>query len=263
MKKILSALLCAVLIMSLSVVYVSAETENVSAGLTSYTINGLLTDADGKLWYPDENGNSLTNNVFAQSAGYGDMEFIGLNSTSEFGKSNGGITTIVLDLGETYPIVTATVSCSNFGEAGINLPKAVTVTVSNDGENWSEPIAAEYEVDEPVVGEVIKAIAKVNTEARYITYHFEHASNWVFIDEIQAFAGDISGENTTDPEESKEQTESEEESKNNTAEKSDPAENSTDNNTDNKGGNTDWIYIVCAVAAVAAFIITVIIKKKK
>ena len=161
----------------------AAEAENVALNAT-YTINGIYTDGDGVSHYIDEDGKSLTNGVFAQTAGYDQTEFVGLNATSEWAKANGGTTSIVFDLGQSYPIVNTAVSCSNLGSAGITAPESILVTYTADGENWSEPVYSEYEFD-LVQGEVIKSIAKLNAEARYITFTFYHANNWVFVDEIE------------------------------------------------------------------------------
>ncbi len=248
MKKLLSVSI-ALLLVSLFALSVSAETENVALG-ASYTVNGIYTDADGKTYYPDENGDSLTNGVFAQSADYSDIEFVALNVTSEYTAANNKISTVVLDLGEVYSIVNATVSCSNLNSAGISLPNHVYVTVSADGENWSDPIGAEYEVDTPVDGEVIKAIAEVNAEIRYITYHFEHKTNWIFVDEIQAFAGDIS--NTEKPDESEKAEAGNEASQPQSTEKPAPAD-----------VDTDWIYIAGVAVSIAALIAAIIYRVKK
>lgn len=142
MKKLLTLVLT-LLLVSLFTVYACAETENVAIG-ASYEVLGILTDGEGKTHYPDETGDSLTNNVFAQSASYSDIEFVGLNITSEGTSANNGVSEIALDLGEVYPIVNAAVSCSNLNSAGISLPGMVTVVYSVDGENWSEPVSAEY-----------------------------------------------------------------------------------------------------------------------
>ncbi len=190
MKKSILFLIGALLMTSLCAFpSYAAETENVALNAT-YTINGIYTDGDGVSHYIDEDGKSLTNGLFAQTAGYDQAEFVGLNTTSEWAKANDGTTSIVFDLGQSYPIVNTAVSCSNLGSAGISAPESVLVTYSADGENWSEPVYSEYEFD-LVQGEVIKSIAKLNAEARYITFTFHHANNWVFVDEVEVYAGDI------------------------------------------------------------------------
>ncbi len=254
MKKILSIVLT-LLLVSIFSVYASAETENVALG-ASYTVNGIYTDGEGKVYYPDENGDSLTNNVFAQSADYSDIEFVGLNITSEYTAANNKISTVELDLGEVFPVTEAVASCSNLNSAGISLPKSVYVTVSADGETWSDPIYAEYEVEQPVDGEVIKAIAAVNAEIRYITYHFEHNTNWIFIDELQAFSGDIS--NPEKPEESKNENADGEQSAQ-SPEASEPLGDAPDN----AQMNTDWIYITGVAVSIAALIAAIIYRTKK
>lgn len=253
MKKLIFAFVSLMLVF-LFALSASAETENVALG-ASYTVNGIYTDADGKTYYPDENGDSLTNGVFAQSADYSDIEFVALNATSQYTAANSKISTIVLDLGKIYSIVNATVSCSNLNSAGISLPNHVYVTVSADGESWSDPIGAEYEVDTPVDGEVIKAIAEINAEIRYITYHFEHKTNWIFVDEIEAFAGDIS--NTEQPEESKNESSGEQSVQ--TPQTSKPAEN----DPEPVESDTDWIYLTGAAVSIAALIAAIIYRTKK
>ncbi len=254
MKKLLTLVL-PLLLVSLFTVYASAETENVALG-ASYEVIGILTDSEGTTHYPDENGNALTNNVFAQSASYSDIEFIGLNITSEGTSANDGVSEIALDLGKVYPIVNATVSCSNLNSAGISLPGMVTVIYSVDGENWSEPVSAEYEVEQPADGEVVKAIADLYAEARYITFRLTHNTNWIFVDEVQAFSGDIS--NPENPEESKNENAGGEQSTQ-TPEVSQPLSDAPDT----AQMSTDWIYITGVAVSIAALIAAIIYRIKK
>lgn len=254
MKKLLTLVLT-LLLVSLFTVYASAETENVAIG-ASYEVLGILTDGEGKTHYPDETGDSLTNNVFAQSASYSDIEFVGLNITSEGTSANNGVSEIALDLGEVYPIVNAAVSCSNLNSAGISLPGMVTVVYSVDGENWSEPVSAEYEVEQPADGEVVKAVADLYAEARYITFRLSHNTNWIFVDEVQAFSGDIS--KPEKPEESKnENTDGEQSAQ--TPEVSEPLGNAPDT----AQTSTDWIYITGVAVSIAALIAAIIYRTKK
>lgn len=246
MKKSVLFLMGALLITSLCAFpSYAAETENVALNAT-YTINGIYTDGDGVSHYIDEDGKSLNNGVFAQTAGYDQTEFIGLNATSEWAKANDGTTSVVFDLGQAYPIVNTAVSCSNLGSAGISAPESVLVTYSTDGENWSEPVYSEYEFD-LVQGEVIKSIAKLNAEARYITFTFYHANNWVFVDEIEVYAGDINAKEENNSENS--------------------SENSSTVNTPEKKAeiNSDIIYISAAAISVVILIVVVVfsVKKKK
>lgn len=221
----------------------AAETENVAHNAT-YTVNGIHIDDEGISYYIDEDGKSLTNGVFAQTAGYDQTEFVGLNATSEWAKANDGTTSIAFDLGEIYPIVTTAVSCSNLCSAGISAPEAVIVTYSTDGENWSEQVYSEYEFD-LIEGEVIKSIAKLNAEARYITFTFRHANNWVFVDEIEVYAGDINAV---------------EEDKNESAEDNSSAVTAPEKKTEI---NTDVIYISAAVISVIILIVVVVFTRKK
>ena len=254
MKKLLTLVLT-LLLVSLFTVYACAETENVAIG-ASYEVLGILTDGEGKTHYPDETGDSLTNNVFAQSASYSDIEFVGLNITSEGTSANNGVSEIALDLGEVYPIVNAAVSCSNLNSAGISLPGMVTVVYSVDGENWSEPVSAEYEVEQPADGEVVKAVADLYAEARYITFRLSHNTNWIFVDEVQAFSGDIS--KPEKPEESKNDNAGGEQSAQ-TPEASQPLGNAPDT----AQTSTDWIYITGVAVSIAALIAAIIYRTKK
>lgn len=246
MKKSLIILLSLVIAFSLcTVTSAASETENVALN-ASYTVNGIYTDENGTDYYPDEEGNALTNGVYAQTAGYDQLEFIGLNTTSAWAKENDGQTSVVLDLGESYPITTAAVSCSNLGSAGISAPAAVVITTSADGENWSDPVYAEYEF-ELMPGEVVKAIAKINAEVRYITFTFQHANNWVFIDEIEAYAGDINADTA--------------------GEASVQTENSENGGTSAPAAktemNSDVIYITIAAVSVLVLVIVIIYTARK
>lgn len=255
MKKLLSVILT-LLLVSLFTVYASAETENVAIG-ASYEVLGILTDGEGKVHYPDENGDSLTNNVFAQSASYSELEFVGLNITSQETSANNGISEIRLDLGKVYTIVNAAVSCSNLNSAGISLPGVVNVIYSVDGESWSEPVLAEYEVEQPADGEVVRAVADLYAEARYITFQLAHNTNWIFVDEVQAFAGDIS--NPEKPEESNDANTENGEQSTQIPEASQPLSNAPDN----AQISTDWIYIVGVAVSIAALIAAIIYRTKK
>ncbi len=246
MKKLLSIVLI-LLLVSLLTVYASAETENVAVG-ASYEVIGILTDSEGTTHYPDENGNSLTNNVFAQSASYSDVEFIGLNITSEGTSANNGVSEIALDLGKVYPIVNAAVSCSNLNSAGISLPGMVTVIYSVDGESWSDPVDAPYEVEQPADGEVVIASAQLCAEARYIKFQLTHNTNWIFVDEVMAFAGDI-----TNPDNSEGENQSSA-----APEASEPLANAPVTPV-----NTDWIYISGVAVSIAALIAAIIYRAKK
>ena len=282
MKKAFIVLTAVILTLSLVSTYaLASETELVSEG-KSYVVNGIYTDDSGTASYPDENGDSLTNGIFADSASYGDPEFVGLNATSAYGKENNNITDVTVDLESVYPVTTVNVSCSNLGSAGIAMPYAVSVSVSEDGENWSDSIYAEYEVDEPVAGEVIKAIATINANARYVKYSFEHDTNWVFIDEVQVFAGEFE---STDTESSDTETENSAEAdaslpensaeadaslpENSSAEQSkaeaesNVSVNNSSSDTNNSGKDNTWIYITCAVASVAVFFVVFFTVKKK
>lgn len=277
MKKAFIVLTAVILTLSLVSTYAFAsETELVSEGKT-YVVNGIYTDDSGKASYPDENGDSLTNGIFADSAAYGDPEFVGLNATSAYGKENNNITDVTVDLESVYPVTTVNVSCSNLGSAGIAMPYAVSVSVSEDGENWSDSIYAEYEVDEPVAGEVIKAIATINANARFVKYSFEHDTNWVFIDEVQVFAGEFESgdtepensaeadaslpENSAEADASLPESSSAEQSK--TEAESNVSVNDSTSDVNDSGKDNTWIYVTCAVASVAVFFVVFFTVKKK
>ncbi len=244
MKKALSVLVSVLTVLSLCVIPVhAAELENV-APAGSYEVIGIYTDGEGKTSYPDETGDCLINGVYAQTASYDQVDFVGLNATSEGAKAQDGVTSVKLDLGQVYPIVKSAVSCSNLCSAGISAPEMITVSVSADGENWSEPIVAEYEF-ELIEGEVVKSIAKINAEVRYITFNFYHATNWVFIDEVEAYAGDI----TANDEENSENA----------------SEDSSNVQTPEKKAeiNSDVIYISSAVISVVILIVVIVFTRKK
>jgi hypothetical protein len=270
MKKAFIVLTAVILTLSLVSTYaLASETELVSEG-KSYVVNGIYTDDSGIASYPDENGDSLTNGIFADSASYGDPEFVGLNATSAYGKENNTITDVTVDLESVYPVTTVNVSCSNLGSAGIAMPYAVSVSVSEDGENWSDSIYAEYEVDEPVAGEVIKAIATINANARYVKYSFEHDTNWVFIDEVQVFAGEFESTDTESDTETENSAEADASLPENSSTEQSKAEaesnvsvNNSSSDTNNSGKDNTWIYITCAVASVAVFFVVFFTVKKK
>lgn len=254
MRKTLAILLCVITVISFcSVSTFAAEEENVALGNTNYTINGLYSDDSGT-YYPDETGDSLTNGVFAVSASYTDAEFVGLNITSEYAIEHDGATSISIDLGEVFPITSAVLSCSNLGNAGILLPSGVVVTVSADGETWSDPFYAECETDSVVSGEVYKLAAKINQEARYVTYTVFHASNWVFVDELMVYAGDIS---TEESKEESAENETEESQQQPTVSVPEEAEN------DKEPADITWVYVTVAAVSVLILVAVIIFRFKK
>ncbi|MBO7666566.1 MAG: discoidin domain-containing protein, partial [Clostridia bacterium] len=101
--------------------------ENIAAGKT-YTVEGSNPRGDG---YDDNETGKLTNGEAVESEAT--QENLGFNAID-------GNVTVVIDLGEVKDFVAMTAD-TIYGAWGIAAPTGVSFAVSEDGENFSDPVA--------------------------------------------------------------------------------------------------------------------------
>ncbi|MBE6691812.1 MAG: hypothetical protein E7586_00575 [Ruminococcaceae bacterium] len=160
-----------------------------------YTAEGIYT-SNGTALYPDENGDSLTDGIIADTqAGYDNYAFVGFNSLTDYYKTN-GYASVTVDLGKTQSLGTfvARVSSENASNtgAGVAVISKAEFYVSSNGINWTK------------VGEATPALGETDTNAtlaldtavsgRYIQYRFTSNKSWMMISEVEAYSevkGDI------------------------------------------------------------------------
>lgn len=114
-----------------------------------------------------------------------------------------GVGTLVIDLGDTYPVDTVKVNTFLGNSSGILPPKSMKVDYSTDGENFTALCDAktfEKPEGDPPIDKVenveFKSGSSVN--ARYIQVTVELAATFAFIDEVQVLEGDpVSGGDTS------------------------------------------------------------------
>ncbi len=157
--------------------------DNVASGKT-YELNGLHDTIRSY----DDDGNQLTDGVFAVEAKYSDPAYVGLSSNSAYYTENNNVN-VVVDLGESKDIYSVLISVSHENGNGIKAPSKITVSVSDDKTTWSDPIELAY-TEELVTGLLAKATADVNSSGRYVKYTLEPAAeggSWMFIDEVEVY----------------------------------------------------------------------------
>ena len=147
---------------------------NAAAG-KSYTTVGVQ---DG---YPDESGKGLTDGLYGEPS-FADKAWLGYLGKPE----------IVIDLGaKTDNISAFMLSTLGGGEAGILAPATVTVSISDDGVNFTEVASASYAKEEDTKSAILfqrYVFASKPVSARYVKITFTTAGSWMFVDEAQVIA---------------------------------------------------------------------------
>ncbi|HAN20370.1 MAG: hypothetical protein A2Y15_08000 [Clostridiales bacterium GWF2_36_10] len=201
MKKFIVFALTAILIVSFSAVFVSAEATNVAAGKT-YTYTGVMKDDAGNALYPDAN-NKLTDGVTGEKAdiGYGSPVWVGINSNST--DTVDGTNTIIVDLGSvTEGITNFRFVAEEVVGPGIGKPLSVEVLVSTDNSEFTSVGTAEGEIliDAEDATDVTNGIyefaipAAGEQSAQYIKFIVTHDKSWVFVSEVEVYTGGESGD---------------------------------------------------------------------
>ena len=141
-------------------------------------------NADADITYPDEDGKSLTDGVYAPAdAGYGSVEWAGFNGSHP---DYAGYHWITIDLGESTDLAKFVLAHGTQAlESGIKAPTKVEVLVSDDGETWTS-IGEATPADDASVSEE-KTVIEAGASGQYVQFRFE-AGGWCFVSEIEIYA---------------------------------------------------------------------------
>ncbi len=153
-----------------------------------YTAHGIHTDSEGVAPYPDENGTSLTDGIYAGPSDiYNDKAFTAFHVTNDYYVQN-GYAAITVDLEDVYAIdkFVAHVSSENTSNtsAGVKVPANVDFYVSDDNVNWK--LAGS--VAPTLTDDSTSAILNLTTPVagRYVQYRITAESNWMMVSEVEA-----------------------------------------------------------------------------
>lgn len=191
MKKIISILLTVFMVISLCIVFSSAEETNLALN-ADYTYTGYHEH------YPDEGGTMLTDGKLGDSAedvAYNSGVWVGLNFLGEGADCNtekweAGVTksinNIVVDLGSSEDnLVKFSLTTLESSGVGIELPEKVEVLISDDGEDYESlgdaTSSAFYE--ESIYKFSLSADEPVS--ARYVKFITTQVSAWFFVSEVE------------------------------------------------------------------------------
>ncbi|HET8985570.1 MAG TPA: discoidin domain-containing protein [Trueperaceae bacterium] len=156
---------------------VTAEPVTVSLG-KSYTLT-----PEAALAYPDEGGVKVTDGLYAYS--WADMIGIGDPASNPV---------VVIDLGERVEGITrvAGLFMRSFASA-VNLPYSLIVSVSDDGETFTDVGLAVRTVPEPIVNEYINSYYWQDLEnpvaARYVKVEIRARTAWTMLAEVMVQTG--------------------------------------------------------------------------
>ena len=129
--------------------------------------------------YDDSYNCELTDGIYDVATGYYASAFCGFNATAE----------ITVDLGdEGEKLNKFELSYLSTTAAGINIPKCVNVSGSNDNKNWKS--IGDLTIPEFQANTVMRASLEINEDVdyRYIKFKVARISSWVFIDEIFVYS---------------------------------------------------------------------------
>ncbi len=174
---------------------VETKIELVSAG-KSYTTSQLFRQNESWQWgddapiaYPDEDGKTLTDGVFAPADAHQLYDttgaaWMGFHSMCpDYEEIGYGWMTI--DLGASYDLTEVVLYTSSSVVSGATVAK-ITALVSNDGENWTEFGVAEPVDDANVT--VIKNSIEGSANGRYVQYRIVATGYWMGVCEAEVYA---------------------------------------------------------------------------
>ena len=199
MKKALSIMLTMCMVLSLFATFVisaSAEATNLAAG-KSYVTSQLYRqggkeagwgwDENAAISYPDEDGKSLTDGVYAPADDdYLDPVWAGFSQDPVYKEV--GYHTITVDLGATANISEAVVYIASGTQGnGIGASGAtVEVFVSDDNTNWTSVGTAEGAAATDV--DYVALSVKGAASGRYVQFRLVRGG-WLFVSEVAVFEG--------------------------------------------------------------------------
>lgn len=155
---------------------------NVAAGKT-YT-----TSVDANATYPDTDNKELTDGVLGESTITSSKTWTAFNGIAA---GSGKTYDIIVDLGEkTEGLSEFTVNAHQQISWGIQVPRGITVFVSEDGSTWTEVAAttvpAEIISATAPGGYTFTAAAESAVSGRFIKYAIAPAGEFIFIGEVTA-----------------------------------------------------------------------------
>ncbi len=169
-----------------------ADDANLASG-KSYTTSPLFGqnsswqyDPEAAPAYPDENGNSLVDGIFApDTAAYSDAVWAGFNSNFP-GYESTGYHWITIDLGESKDLAKFVFGYGTKALAnGIAAPASLDVLVSDDGETWTSVDDIVPEDNEASANGV--AVIEGAAKGQYVQFRFT-SGGWAFVSEIEVYA---------------------------------------------------------------------------
>lgn len=163
----------------------------------TYTATGIY-ELDGVVYYPDENGVTLTDGSAASyDASYNHVAYVGFNrGTAEY--ESVGYASITVDLDKAYWMnkFIARVGTGYNESVGVTTPSSISVFVSEDNKNWTEFKTVETTEDSSVSCAEIVIEDEASVYGRYVQFRFVGNTNWIMIAEVEAYEGE---ENTENP----------------------------------------------------------------
>ena len=102
---------------------------------------------------------------------------------------------VIVDLEDVYKITSVQVNVAdNGGASGIGKPTYITVSLSEDNENWTSPVLLTIPSDTSA-GFAFLVNGAVSGNARYVKFEFGLATTFIFINEVEVFGVEA----TTEP----------------------------------------------------------------
>ena len=292
MKKLIVFALAAILVVSLSAVFVSAAETNVAAG-KSYTYTGQYTNPEtGQISYPDNASNSKLTDGVKGAAGditYNSQVWVGLNWKGEgadcadanWTASTVAINSIVVDLGQVTDGLTRFALNTQECGSGINAPKTVEVQISDDNSSFTKlgnatgtMTISKNDAGNPTFGIYeYSYTASEEKSARYVKFVITHGGAWTFVSEVEVFKGGETADPVSDDE--SEEPISDDESEEPTSDEASseaptdtsPAVSDTSKD-ESKAGDKDGLGTGAIAAIIAGVVVVVgggafLLKKKK
>lgn len=163
---------------------ITFEGENIALG-KEYTLSGLLGSGYDKYTA------SLTDGNAATVLSYDDKWFSFFNNsalTPEELNTVDGIGYAIIDLTEKTDITGVRAHICNGGTAGINAPYSATVSVSDDGKEFTDVAELEIASDASAIYWTGAELSDVS--ARYVKFTFKPNGLFVFINELEVYSAE-------------------------------------------------------------------------
>ncbi len=151
----------------------------VSRGVRNVALGKTYVATKPESSYPDESGGSVTDGSRADGA-FNDAAWCGYLTPPEF----------VIDLEESRQIITVEVSTLGGGYADIYAPSRITVSVSDNGTDFTQIAAVDFDPDSGSDSQnvIVRSVILDSTAtARYVRISVSGTKGWTFIDEITVY----------------------------------------------------------------------------